>query len=590
MWIVIAVLLSLAVAALDLGGDAYALKIDDLLIQANADKPWYCDGTNCCSFIGEDPSAYSTICFESSASGNYHSLVEVPLSGSTSLPEGIGSSRLPVGGSLSSTIEQPAHFTSGEDIDSVWKAIRGKLTTRTVVPAGCYDPGRDEWVDCDILHPIPVPRSATPVKGSAGDEAIGAAIDGITGIDDWIKTKLKDAAKESEDAFVQALLEVESWLGDNVKKQLDYIISLFEDEDLSEIIVGGKGACVNRVLSTSQALTESKLVQIKFQGQEVKVHKMVKPLFEKINEEITTANTGYNFWDDKAGGTYNWRCIDHKPFCTLKERSYHSFGVAIDINPDKNPYITTSPCTGCDIPKKVIGIFKDNDFEWGGDWSGKKDYMHFEWKGNKGDFDGDGTVEDCPKVPTLAVGELQWIYTTYKSQIDEAYDKHSVPKDVLVAIIKRESDGNRNAVSPGAAAGLMQFVPMTFIEQGGDVAFKGIAIDSDGIRESGDIAKEYQKIMVDQWSDCRGTWVSTCNFCDRSQCDYTNDERFNPDISIDLGAKYLKKLFDAQRGYDAQKWTAAFKRYHGSPDDDLNEAYAESVNKYRKEFEALAIA
>lgn len=82
-----------------------------------------------------------------------------------------------------------------------------------------------------------------------------------------------------------------------------------------------------------------------------------------------------------------------------KKWSKHSYGKAIDINPIENPYISRSghishrasliykkrvhkKNTYADKAVLVRGdeaieIFKKNGWEWGGDWSGVKDYQHF---------------------------------------------------------------------------------------------------------------------------------------------------------------------------------------------------------------------
>jgi len=85
--------------------------------------------------------------------------------------------------------------------------------------------------------------------------------------------------------------------------------------------------------------------------------------------------------------------------------SNHSYGLAIDINPLINPYLsklgTVSPSNGkkylkrlhtshsiTDRAKLVAGdqaveIFTTSGFIWGGNWHSVKDYQHFEYKLNK---------------------------------------------------------------------------------------------------------------------------------------------------------------------------------------------------------------
>ena len=72
--------------------------------------------------------------------------------------------------------------------------------------------------------------------------------------------------------------------------------------------------------------------------------------------------------------------------------SQHSYGVAIDINWNDNPCfyntnVNVSNGYGAyrpyknkySVTKEVIAIWKAHGFGWGGDWTGKKDTMHFSY-------------------------------------------------------------------------------------------------------------------------------------------------------------------------------------------------------------------
>ena len=72
--------------------------------------------------------------------------------------------------------------------------------------------------------------------------------------------------------------------------------------------------------------------------------------------------------------------------------SQHSYGAAIDVNWNDNPcfYNTNIDVTNgylgyqpgknkYSVTQKVINIWKAHGFYWGGDWSGKKDTMHFSY-------------------------------------------------------------------------------------------------------------------------------------------------------------------------------------------------------------------
>jgi hypothetical protein len=56
--------------------------------------------------------------------------------------------------------------------------------------------------------------------------------------------------------------------------------------------------------------------------------------------------------------------------------SVHAYGLAVDINAAQNPMgdeLVT------DMPQAFIEAFKAEGFTWGGEFSGKKDAMHFQW-------------------------------------------------------------------------------------------------------------------------------------------------------------------------------------------------------------------
>lgn len=78
--------------------------------------------------------------------------------------------------------------------------------------------------------------------------------------------------------------------------------------------------------------------------------------------------------------------------------SRHAYGAAIDINPRENPYVTADGGTAHENAKKyterpldakgvinpgdkVVRAFENVGWEWGGYWSGTKDYQHFSKSG-----------------------------------------------------------------------------------------------------------------------------------------------------------------------------------------------------------------
>jgi hypothetical protein len=78
--------------------------------------------------------------------------------------------------------------------------------------------------------------------------------------------------------------------------------------------------------------------------------------------------------------------------------SEHAYGRAIDVNPLRNPYVTrggrVSPPAGRPYANRslraagmihggdrVVRAFATAGWEWGGHWSGSRDYQHFSSTG-----------------------------------------------------------------------------------------------------------------------------------------------------------------------------------------------------------------
>lgn len=76
---------------------------------------------------------------------------------------------------------------------------------------------------------------------------------------------------------------------------------------------------------------------------------------------------------DLYGGCYNFRRMRGG-----SNLSMHSYGIAIDIDPERNPLGRKwEPDKGM-MPEAVIAIFKRHGWTWGGDWKSPADPQHFQ--------------------------------------------------------------------------------------------------------------------------------------------------------------------------------------------------------------------
>ena len=97
-------------------------------------------------------------------------------------------------------------------------------------------------------------------------------------------------------------------------------------------------------------------------------HKRVAEIFPEAL--ATIQNDGLQDQIRTFGGCYNFRSKR-----SSGKLSTHSWGIAIDLNPQTNPMGKPG-----DMHPEVVEIFRRFGFKWGGDWSGRsKDPMHFQF-------------------------------------------------------------------------------------------------------------------------------------------------------------------------------------------------------------------
>lgn len=102
--------------------------------------------------------------------------------------------------------------------------------------------------------------------------------------------------------------------------------------------------------------------------------------------------------DDRSMAANNTSAFNCRLVTGSQSWSEHAYGRAIDINPVQNPFVTRSgavlPPEGAAHTRRdpsipglitadgpVVTAFRAVGWEWGGDWSGGKDYQHFSATG-----------------------------------------------------------------------------------------------------------------------------------------------------------------------------------------------------------------
>ncbi|MCL1812507.1 MAG: M15 family metallopeptidase, partial [Treponema sp.] len=147
--------------------------------------------------------------------------------------------------------------------------------------------------------------------------------------------------------------------------------------------------------ASTQKEAAANIVQINFFGKNLNVHKDLKDILLKIDalvmEAAKTDKEIRDFLNEIGSiGAFNWRNV-----AATASRSFHSYGVAIDILPknlrgratywqwtsdEGNPEWYNVPYEKrYHPPMSVVKIFEQHGFCWGGKWS-LFDTMHFEYR------------------------------------------------------------------------------------------------------------------------------------------------------------------------------------------------------------------
>ena len=158
-----------------------------------------------------------------------------------------------------------------------------------------------------------------------------------------------------------------------------------------------------------QIINNQRLFDVYYYGYDGKIHKgQIVSHYSVVNDLKNVFDNLFNDkfpiysvipvnafdWDDnKSMLANNTSCFNYRTTKSGK-MSEHAKGLAIDINPLNNPYISRSKkiypsgaiydydTKGTINPNSnIIKFFKEIGWKWGGDWIYSKDYQHFSLSG-----------------------------------------------------------------------------------------------------------------------------------------------------------------------------------------------------------------
>lgn len=154
-------------------------------------------------------------------------------------------------------------------------------------------------------------------------------------------------------------------------------------------------------------------------------------------------------------------------------KSFHAYGLALDVNAPENGN-GTNPGTGPgQVPASAGALAQRYNMLWGGEFNGTKDPMHFELHESPQQLSGgsaavSGGASSGPIANLSGSGVERWRALATKVATAKGEDLASV--QVMLNQMSRESSGNPRAINltdinaqrGTPSVGLLQFIPATF--------------------------------------------------------------------------------------------------------------------------------
>lgn len=116
-------------------------------------------------------------------------------------------------------------------------------------------------------------------------------------------------------------------------------------------------------------------VRAAISGTKFTVHRDIAPIVKYLIDEVERRGYLIDHGPDDVDDDWSYA---NRAIRGSTRPSNHSWGLALDINAQDFPLGSSKR-----LPQWIVDLFTDLHFEYGGDWKGRKDPMHFEFAGSR---------------------------------------------------------------------------------------------------------------------------------------------------------------------------------------------------------------
>ena len=275
-----------------------------------------------------------------------------------------------------------------------------------------------DWPEAEQSHGVPSPSvtDASPDNAPSQDRP-GSSPDNADFSQNGISPTTDNGADESSSTLTGAFLNGTSQADQRVEYQEGFYYEPLSDR-LCRYITGisypAKSSDENAAAPaiTLDQLRYVHILHYDFEGNSVEgelicnaliAQDLVEIFYELHRNEYMLEKVllidEYNADDTASMEDNNTSCFNYRVVEGTQTLSRHAYGLAVDINPLYNPYITyekdgteiVSPAAALDYADRsarfaykiddedlCYKLFTSHGFTWGGNWNQSKDYQHFQ--------------------------------------------------------------------------------------------------------------------------------------------------------------------------------------------------------------------